>query len=188
MSTRTSRWAWISQRRGDRVRPVGRSDLGPFQVIGAIILAVALVMTAFYALDFDFAAYTTFRGELHVARGTVVAVEPTDSFEPENQAMRSRRSRLDTRPRIMAVRYSFVGTDRVEHHGVSYRPNSPLKADDAVTIEHPAGRAEVSRIRGYRSAKLDTLPIGLPIMGGVGIVLLAVGRFWRVGRRHRDDS
>ena len=185
MSARTSRWAWIGRRRGNRVGPIDRSDLAAFRVIGIIILAVATVVTAIYAVDFDYAAYTTFRGELRTVRGTVLAVEPTGSYEPETRmrATSSSYRRRDERPQIDAVRYSFVSPDRIERQGTSYRPESRLQAGAAVTIEHPAGHPEVSRIRGYRSAKFDTLPLALPIMAGVGIVLLAVSRFWRVGRR-----
>ena len=77
MSARTSRFAWIGQRRGNRVGPIDESDLAAFRVLGVILLVAALAVTIYYSLDFDFAAYTTFRGQLQTARGTVVAVEPT---------------------------------------------------------------------------------------------------------------
>lgn len=188
MSARTSRFAWIGQRRGNRVGPIDRSDLNAFRVIGVILMLVALGATVYYGLNFDYAAYTTFRGELRTARGTVTAVEPTASYEPGASDGRSKRARRDETARIVAVSYTFVDADKVERHGVSYRPNAQLKVGAAVTVEHPVGRPDVSRIRGYRTAKFDTLPIALPILAAVGVGLLGVGLFWRVGgRRHEDD-
>ncbi len=188
MSTRSGRFAWIGQRRGNRVGPVDRSDLNAFRVIGVILILVALGVTVYYGLNFDYAAYTTFRGDLRTARGTVVAVEPTGSYEPGVTRGFSRRNRRDENTRIVAVSYAFVDASKVERHGVSYRPNAQAKVGADVTIEHPVGRPDVSRIRGYRTAKFDTLPIALPILAAVGVVLLGVGLFWRVGgRRHEDD-
>ena len=187
MSARTSRFAWIGQRRGNRVGPLDRSDLKAFRVIGTIWLLVALGVTVYYALDFDFAAYTTFRGELRTARGTVVAVEPTDRYEPGVMRVGTKHARRDETTQIDAVHYTFVDANKVERSGVSYRPNAQAKVGAAVTIEHPIGRPEVSRIRGYRTAMYDSVPFPLAIMAGAGAVLLAVGLFWRVGGRRDDD-
>jgi hypothetical protein len=49
-----------------------------------------------------------------------------------------------------------------------------------VTVEYPVSRPEVSRIRGYRSAKIDRLPLALYILAGTGTTLLAIGLLWRV--------
>lgn len=192
MSARDSRFAWIGQRRGNRVGPIDESDLAAFRVIGVILLVVAVAVTAYYALDFDFAAYTTFRGELRTAQGTVVAVEPTDSFEPGVMRTGSKYARRDETTQIVAVSYTFVDANKVERHGISYLPASRLKVGSYVAIEHPVGRPEVSRIRGYRTAKYDQLPIGLTIMAGAGLVLVGVGLFWPVsvrrGRGRRNDD
>ena len=99
----------------------------------------------------------------------------------------TKHARRDETTQIDAVRYSFADANKVEHQGVSYRPNVRAKVGSTVTIEHPAGRPEVSRIRGYRTAKYDSVPIALPIMAGTGAVLLSVGLCWRVGRRRHDD-
>jgi len=178
MSTLLGRFAWVGQRRGNRRGPIDRSDLKAFRVIGAILVTVALVVTAVYGLDFDYAAYTSFRGDLMTARGTVVAVAPTGSHEPG-----TKQARRDVRTEVVAVSYVFVDANRVERRGVSYRPDARAKVGSPVTIEYPVGRPEVSRIRGYRAAKYDSVPIGLPILGATGVVLLAVGLFWRVGGR-----
>jgi hypothetical protein len=140
-------------------------------------------VTAFYALNFDFAAYTTFRGELRTARGSVTAVDPTDTYEPG-----TKWSRRNERTQIVAVRYTYIDLHKVERHGISYRPNAQVKVGAAVTIEHPVGRPEVSGIRGYRTAPIDAIPVALPIMAGVGIVLLAVSVLMRsrVQRRESD--
>jgi hypothetical protein len=187
VSARSSRWAWIGQRRGNRRGPIDRSDLAAFRAIGVILLAVAVTVTGYFGWDFDYAAYTTFRGELRTARGVVVAVEPTGAYEPQTRITASRNTRYADRDEIIAVRYSFVGPDKVERLGVSYRPESRLAVGASVTIEHPGGRPEVSRIRAYRTAKFDSLPIALPIVAGARGVLLGVGLFWRVGGEGRGD-
>jgi hypothetical protein len=175
--------SWIGRRRGNRVGPVDASDRAAFRVIGIILLAVTAAVAAYYALDFDFAAYTTFRGPLSTARGTVIAAEPTGTHEPGTK-WRLR----DERTEIVAVRYRFTDPAGVERVGVSYRPGSLLKPGAAVTVQYPTGRPEVSRIRGYRAAKLDHVPIGLPIVGGVGLVLMAVGVSGSRSRAaYRDD-
>lgn len=179
---------WIGERRGNRVGPLNRSDLAAFRAIGAILLAVAVAVTVYYGLQFDYAAYTAFRGDLRSSRGSVVAVEPTGSYEPVTRPSASRSIERDERDRIVAVQYRFVGPDRVERHGVSYRPDARLRVGDEVTIQYPAGRPDQSRIRGYRGAKFDTVPLGLPILAGAGGVLLLVGRFWRTGRQHASDD
>jgi hypothetical protein len=189
MSARASRFGWIGQRRGNRVGPIDRSDLAAFRVIGTILLVVCVAVTAYYGMDFDYAAYTTFRGELRTARGAVTAVEPTDRYEPGVMRVGTKHARRDETTQIVAVHYIFVDSSKVERRGVSYLPASKLKVGANVTIEHPVGRPEVSRIRGYRTAKYDRLSIGVPIMAGAGAVLLAVGLFWRIGGRwrHHDD-
>ena len=144
--------------------------------------------TVYYGLAFDFAAYTTFRGELRTARGTVVAVEPTEHYEPGVMRVGTKHARRDETTQIVAVHYIFVDASKVERRGVSYRPHAQAKVGAAVTIEHLVGRPEVSRIRGYLTAMYDTVPVALPIMAGAGIVLLGVGLFWRVGRRRHDDD
>ena len=188
VSTRTSSFAWIARRRGNRVGPIDRSDLKAFRVIGTILLLVALGVTVYYGLDFDYAAYTTFRGDLKTTRGTVTAVEPTDRYEPGVMRVGTKHARRDETTQIDAVHYTFVDANKIERRGVSYRPNAQAKVGSTVTIEHPAGRPEVSRIRGYRTAKYDSVPFALPIMAGAGAVLLGVGLFWRVGGRHRADD
>ena len=188
MSTRTSSFAWIARRRGNRVGPIDHSDLKAFRAIGVILLLVALGATVYYGLDFDYAAYTTFRGELKTARGTVTAVEPTDRYEPGVMRVGTKHARRDETTQIVAVHYTFVDANKVERRGVSYLPASRLQVGASVTIQHPVGRPEVSRIRGYRTAMYDTVPIALPIFAGAGLVLLMVGLFWRVGGRRRDDD
>ena len=74
MSSISSRLRWIGERRGNRVGPVDASDLRAFRAIGLVLLVVAAVVTAVYAVDFDVAAYTTFRGELKTAQGRVTVV------------------------------------------------------------------------------------------------------------------
>jgi hypothetical protein len=183
VSTRTSSFAWIARRRGNRVGPIDRSDLAAFRVIGVILSLVSLAATIYYGLDFDYASYTTFRGELRTVRGTVVAVEPTDRYEPGVMRIGSKSARRDETTQIVAVHYTFIDANKIEHRGVSYRPNAPAKIGSEVTIQHPVGRPDVSRIRGYRSAAYDTVPVALPIMAGAGVVLFGVGLFWRVGGR-----
>lgn len=186
MSARRSRFAWIGQRRGNRVGPIDESDLAAFRVIGAILLVVCLAATAYYALDFDYAAYTTFRGELRTARGVVVAVKPADRYEPGVMRVGTKHARRDETTQIIAVHYAFVDPGQVERQGASYLPASKLKAGATVTIEYPVGRPEVSRIRGYRTAMYDSVPFPLGILAGAGAVLLGVGLFWRVSRRDDD--
>jgi len=188
VSTRTSSFAWIARRRGNRVGPIDRSDLKAFRVIGAILLLVSLGVTVYYGLNFDYPAYTTYRGELRTARGTVTAVEPTDRYEPGVMRVGSKSARRDETTQIVAVRYTFVDANNVERQGVSYRPNAQAQVGAAMTIEYPVGRPEISRIRGYRTALYDTVPFALPIMAGAGIVFLAVGMLWRVGKRRHDDD
>jgi hypothetical protein len=186
MGSIISRFRWIGQRRGNRVGPVDASDLRAVRVIGIVMLVVAAVVTVAYAVDFDYAAYTTFRGELRTAQGTVTAVEPTDTHEP-GTPWRQR----DERSRIVAVRYAFTAPAGTERAGVSYRPGARPTPGARVTVEYPVGRPEVSRIRGYRSAKIDRLPLALYILTGTGAVLLAVGLLYPLnGRRRtprRDD-
>lgn len=188
MSTLLGRFSWIARRRGNRVGPIDQSDLAAFRVIGTIRLLVVLGATVYYGLEFDYASYTTFRGDLRTARGTVVAVEPTDRYEPGVSDGLSKRARRDETTRIVAVRYTFVDANKVERRGMSYRPSAQAKVGASATIEHPVGRPEVSRIRGYRTAKYDTVPIALPIMAGAGVVFLGVGMFWRVGGRRRTHD
>ncbi len=142
-----------------------------------MLLLVAAIVTGLYAVDLDVAAYTTFRGELVTAEGTVTAVEPTDTYEPG-----TRWSRRDEHTRIVAVRYSFTDPARSEQTGVSYLPDSRLANGTRVTIEYPVGQPDVSRIRGYRSAKLDRLPLALGILAGTDVALLLVGLLWRTDR------
>jgi hypothetical protein len=180
MGSISSRLRWIGERRGNRVGPVDASDLRAVRVVGIVMLVVAAVVTAVYAVDFDYEAYTTFRGELKSAQGRVTAVEPTDTYEPG-----TRWARRDERARIVAVRYTFTAPDGTERVGVSYRPGSRLTVGTRVTVEYPVGRPEVSRIRGYRSAKIDRLPLALYILAGTGAVLLAVGLFFPLDGRQR---
>lgn len=185
MSSIGSRLRWIGERRGNRVGPVDASDLRACRAIGVVLLLVSLAVAVYIGIDFDYAAYTTFRGELRTARGTVTAVGPTDTYEP---GVRSARSRRDERSRIVAVRYTFVGPDRVERTGVSYRPDSRLTVGAQVTIEYPAGRPEVSRIRGYRTATFDRPPAALYILAGAGGALVAVATFYPLDRRRAACS
>jgi hypothetical protein len=170
----SSRYASILQHRGHRVGPVEAADLRAFRAIGAVLLLVAAIVTGFYAVDLDVAAYTTFEGELVTTHGTVTTVEPTDTYEPG-----TRWSRRDEHTRIVAVRYVFTDPTRTEQTGVSYLPDSRLANGTQVTIEYPVGQPDVSRIRGYRSAKLDRLPPALSILAGTGVALLLVGLLWR---------
>jgi hypothetical protein len=171
---------WIGQRRGNRVAPLDRSDFRWFRGLGSFLLVVSALILLFYAANFDFAAYTLFRGGLRTARGTVTLVSATGWYEPG-----TRRVRRDARTEIVAVSYSFVDSSGTTRTGVSYRPNVRLTMDSQVTIEYPVGRPEVSRIRGYRTAKYDSLPWALGLMGGAGALLLAVGLIGegRYGRR-----
>ena len=187
MSARTSRFAWIGQRRGNRVGPIDRSDLKAFRVIGVILILVALGATACYGLDFDYAAYTTFRGELRTARGSVIAVEPTDRYEPGVMRVGTKHARRDETTQIVAVHYTFVDANTVERRGVSYRPNAQAKVGGSVamsTRQQPGGVAErrlPDREIRLRARSRSRSP-------GAGAVLLGVGLFWRVGGRRREDD
>lgn len=161
---------WIGQRRGNRTGPLDRSDFRWFRGLGWFLLAAAALILLFYAANFDFAAYTLFRGELRSARGTVTLVSATGWHEPGTP-----RVRRDARTEIVAVTYSFVDSGGTARTGVSYRPNVRLTAESQVTVEYPVGRPEVSRIRGYRTAKFSSMPWALGLMGGAGGLLLAVG-------------
>jgi hypothetical protein len=177
VSTRRASWAWIVRRRGNRVGPLDASDLAAFRAIGAILIVVSLVVGGYYALNFDFGAFTSFRRPLQTARGTVTAVERTGSHEPG-----TKWSRRDDRTEIVAVQYSYVDQDRVERRGTSYETRVRLKPGDPVTVEHPVGQPEVARIRGFRTAKYDTMPWALGIIAGVGLALVGFGVLWRCGR------
>jgi hypothetical protein len=175
---------WIGERRGNRVGPLDRSDFRWFRGLGWFLLVAAALILLFYAANFDFAAYTLFRGELRSARGAVTLVRPTGWYEPG-----TRRVRRDAGTEIVEVAYSFVDSSGTTRSGVSYRPNVRLTAESQVTVEYPAGRPEVSRIRGYRTAMYDSMPWALGLMGGAGAVLLGVGLFGGRGfaKRAKED-
>lgn len=183
MSSRSSRFRWIGERRGNRVGPIDRSDLRAFRAIGIVLLLVAMVVTAIFGINFDVAAYTTFRGELRTARGTVTDVQSTGWHEPgTNPRHRGEQSE------IVAVSYEYTDPAGVKRAGVSYGPGSRLTPGTQVTIEYPVGQQDISRIRGYRCARFDRIPAALWILVGTGVVLLAVGMLHPLRRRRSARS
>lgn len=152
--------------------------------LGFFLIGLSAVMLLPFLVAFDYAEYASFQGRLATARGTVERVEPTFSFDAGLWGRRSGRGRPNENERIMAVSYSFTGPDGVHRSGISYRRNAHPELGAQVTVEYPPGHPETSRIRGYRSARYDSvpLPVGFPAL--LGLVFLGIARFGRL--RERD--
>ncbi len=181
MSRSTTRHRWIWTRRGNKVGPVPKAERASYVGLGWLLIGLSAFLTLWFAIDLDVAAYTEFRGQLATARGRVVAVEPTGTHEPGIR--RGSRSDLNE---IVAVRYTFIDADRIERGGVSYRPGARPAVGATVTVEYPVGRPEVSRLRGYRTAKYASVPWGVFVPAVMGVVVMACG-YGLIGGRGRSD-
>ncbi len=118
---------------------------------GWLWLGITAALGWFFLPFADFEGLYRFRGPLETAEGTVVA---------------SREANLSINDTpVYGQDYRFVGPDGVERKGTSYATGEQLPPGTRVTIEFPAGRPEISRIRGMRRGKF-------PIEGWVGVLVL----------------
>jgi hypothetical protein len=136
-------------------------------LLGAGITQVGWAMFGFgmiffwgFTLQSDLGSLLRFRGELETAQGTIMDVRSTNASINER--------------RVHANDYRFRAADGAEHGGTSYSTRV-YKAGAKVTIEHPAGRPEISRIVGQRAA-IFPAPVGLVgLIPAVGLLLIVLG-------------
>lgn len=135
---------------------------GPLAQAGWITLGVGMIFTWVFAMNADVASILHFRGELETAKGTIIGSRQTSFSQGGSEDERGTP--------IHANDYWFLTADEVEHRGTSYATGQALKSGQNVTIEHPVGRPDISRIKGMRSA---------PFSGWLALVALpAIIGFW----------
>ena len=119
---------------------------GPLSVAGWAFFGFGSIFVWMFGLNADYTSWYRFSGAVETAAGKITRSEAT------NFTSGGSRGRRGTP--IYANRYAYREPDGVEHAGVSYATGVRLSAGEAVTVEHPAGRPEISRIRGMRRAPL----------------------------------
>jgi hypothetical protein len=133
----------------------------PLVLAGGFTLLLSQIFGWVFIPMSDLAGLTAFRGELVRAEGRVVAVEPTSSSVNDR--------------RVMEVRFTHA-VDGATHPGSSYSTSpGPLRPDDTVALEYPAGRPELARVAGMRGAPFPAWTALTAIVPGLtGLVLLAI--------------
>jgi hypothetical protein len=113
---------------------------------GCIMFGFFLIGFWVLTLKADLTGWYHFRGAVETAEGKVT----------RSETVRSRSKRGRRRTRFYANHYSFIGPDGIEYTGVSYtrRADKKLDAGTIVTVEHPSGKPEISRIRGMDRATM----------------------------------
>lgn len=150
----------------------GRLLLGGVGQLGWLLLGFGLVFVWIFALNADVGCIR-FAGTLETAPGRITRVERTRASEGGGEHSKGTP--------VYAHAYAFRGPDGAEREGVSYRTGRGPDVGAAVTVEFPAGRPDVSRIRGMRSAIFGpwaVFPVIFPLVG----LLLVLGGLWHGSR------
>jgi hypothetical protein len=145
----------------------------PLMQAACIFLLFALMPFWTVMPNVDFNSAWSFRGELDVVSGRVVAVEATSFTEGG-----SKRRRGTT---IQRIEYAFE-IQGVEQRGTSFGAVAPPQVGASIEVEVPRTAPEFSRIRGQRSAPYGlaaALFLLLPLMGVVlASVAIVQSRRW----------
>jgi hypothetical protein len=133
---------------------------------GWIWLGVASPLALAFLVKTDLLSWAVFRGELVTVPGVVVACERSGASEGGS------RGRSGTP--IYANRYRF-GPEEDAREGTSFATGRCLEAGAAVSVEHPAGRPDVSRIAGMRRAVFGPEVAFTLVFPVVGLLLVGAG-------------
>ena len=148
---------------------------GALAQIGWIIFGFGMIFFWAFAMNADVASILHFRGELETAKGTIIG---------SRQTMFSQGGSEDERGTpIHANDYWFLSADEVEYRGTSYAKGRALKPGQAVTVEHPRGRPDMSRIKGMRRSPFSGWLVLVALLPAVGLWLTIAGM--RFGSRRR---
>lgn len=102
-----------------------------------------------------------FRGPLETAQGRLTERLPTHIRQPGAA--------------LFVYRYTFVTDDGRAGAAWCYGDSGSVRAGDRVTVEFPAGRPEVSRIRGMRRGLLEQQHWTTYVVFAAGLVFVALG-------------
>ncbi len=149
--------------------------LSPLGLSGMSALLLAQIFGWVFLPLIDVRGLWEWRGPIERTTGTVVEIASTSASV--------------NRRRVMAVTFEHSGRT-----GTSYgeAATEALEPGAIVAVEMPAGRPQGARIVGMRRTKFPewTLaPVGIPLVGPLFVMALAVGVGWRrVGILRRSES
>jgi hypothetical protein len=146
--------------------------LGGGALFAWLWFAIGSSIATVFVLNSDLTSWVVFRGELVSVSGVSTGCSDTGA------SVGGSRGRRGTP--IYANRYR-LGADEGAVEGVSYATGRCLAAGTPVSVEHPAGRPEVSRIAGMRRAEFGPEVAFALVFPVVGIVLVVLSL--RSGRR-----
>jgi len=146
---------------------------GPLTVFGLILLGgFGMLFLWLLIADFD-PAGIVFGGRLETATAEVTDCADTGI----------RRDNPDGSGKVAvyAISYSFAAPGGGEVHGVSYSIGKPAAESELVTVEYPAGRPWVSRIRGMQRTISRPWAFFAVLFSGGGLLCLVPGlvRGWK---------
>ena len=133
---------------------------GVVNLFGWIFFGFGMIFFWAFTLNSDLASFYQFSGSLETATGIVSESRDTNASENER--------------RIVAHEYTFQHGGR-EYQGVSYTTGQQLPEGAPVLIEFPAGKPEVSRIRGMRRGMFSPAVIFVVIFPFIGLCFVAFG-------------
>lgn len=110
----------------------------------------------------DLEGAAAFRGRLDTARGTITASGSTNCSENDT--------------RVYEHDYRFTGPDGEEYEGTSYETGGGERAEgESVTIEFPADRPAISRIKGMRRSTFGIEGLAGLAFGAFIALFMALG-------------
>lgn len=146
---------------------------GPVAVLGWVFTGMGLMFAVVFAGNADLSSWRDFRGPLETAPGLITTSEETHASEGGGKHSRGTP--------IYERHFKFHAGGR-DYEGTSYCTGGGLRDGQAVTVEFPAGRPDVSRIQGMRRALFGpavAFVLTFPLIG----FALAGGSLW-MGRKN----
>lgn len=116
---------------------------GMLSKFGWIFGGFGMIFLLLFASHADFSSWTEFHGALKTASGMIVSSEKTHASEGGGNHRRGNP--------IYAYHYRF-SVNGTEYHGTAYATGGGPRNHQAVTVEFPAGKPDISRIQGMRRA------------------------------------
>jgi len=162
-----------SLRRGPRRIPLSTRLVvvfgGGLAFFGWFFFAFGMVFVWVFAGNADWSSLIHFRGSLQTATGQVTASEKTGFSEGGDD-------HHDGTP-VFALHYRF-NLGGTNYEGVSYRLGSVGRVGDRVSVEFPAGRPGLSRVRGLKRAPMSLWAAVVLIIPTIGLATVLPG-VWR---------
>jgi hypothetical protein len=128
--------------------------------MGWFCIGFGLIFVWAFTLNADLTSWYRFRGQLDTIEGKVTYNEKTSFSEGGSKHSKGTP--------VYAIHYSFRAGDETEYNGVSYITGRQLKENQKVTIEHPQGKPQISRIKGMRQKPVGLFgifPVVFPLIG-----------------------